>query len=57
MVNPENCDLSISLQCKLLEISRSGYYKPAKSESSYNMALMRLIDEEFTRHPFLGFPR
>jgi putative transposase len=34
----------------------SYYYKPA-GESDYNLMLMRLIDEEYTKHPFLGVLR
>jgi len=49
-------DMSIREQCDLLAINRSGlYYKPAM-EKSYNIELMHLIDEEFTRHPFMGIP-
>ena len=32
------------------------YYEPAK-ESEENLHLMRLIDEEYMRHPFLGSRR
>lgn len=49
--------LSISRQCALLEVSRSSvYYTPNRSESQENLALMRLIDEEYFRHPFYGVP-
>ena len=46
--------LSISRQCELLQLPRSSYYRPRDShiESSDNLKLMRLIDEEFLRHPF-----
>lgn len=50
--------LSISRQCALLEVSRSSvYYTPNMSESEENLALMALIDEEYTRHPFFGVPK
>jgi putative transposase len=46
--------ISLRRQCERLGISRSGsYYEPAP-ESEENLALMRLIDEEFLRHPFYG---
>ena len=32
------------------------YYQPA-AESAENLALMRLIDQEYTRHPFIGSRR
>jgi len=41
-------------QCSLLDLSRSScYYQPYRDDS-YNELLMRLIDEEYTRHPFYG---
>jgi len=49
--------LSISRQCELLSLSRSGYYRPAcdpSRASREDLELMRLIDEEYTRHPFYG---
>lgn len=50
--------LSISRQCALLDVSRSSvYYTPNASESLENLALMGLIDEEYTRHPFFGVPK
>jgi len=49
--------LSIVRQCELLEINRSGlYYKPV-GESDLNLRLMRLIDEEYLLHPWMGVPR
>jgi len=46
--------LSMTRQCELLGIHRSGlYYKPV-GESELNLRLMREIDEEFMRHPFMG---
>ncbi len=49
-------DLSISWQCELLKLPRSSYYRPRDShiERSDNLELMRIIDEEFLRHPFYG---
>jgi len=50
--------LPISRQCALLHVSRSSvYYTPNRTESEENLALMRLIDEEYLRHPFYGVPR
>jgi len=48
--------LSISRQCELLQLPRSSYYRPRSSlaEGPDNLVLMRLIDEEFLRHPFYG---
>lgn len=56
MIEPEHPDLSIVRQCQLLGLPRSSYYRgPAMAqESAENLELMRLIDEEYTRHPFYG---
>lgn len=46
--------ISIARQCYLLDLSRSTlYYRPV-SHCNNDHQLMRLIDEEFTRHPFYG---
>lgn len=41
-------------QCALGQLSRSGFYYAPKVESAENLALMRLIDEQYTRTPFYG---
>jgi putative transposase len=46
--------LSVSRQCELLELPRSSYYYEPARESAENLALMALIDREYTAHPFLG---
>lgn len=49
--------LSIVEQCDLTGIGRSSYYAqkyPKKGISEADQILMRLIDEEYTRHPFYG---
>jgi len=46
--------LSVRRQCELLGLSRSSlYYEPA-GETAENLRLMRLIDGEYTAHPFYG---
>lgn len=56
MVEPKNDQLSIVRQCELLGLSRASYYRNTDwaGESEENLDLMRLIDEEYTRHPFYG---
>ena len=49
--------LSVRRQCELLGLHRSNLYYEAVPESAENLALMRLIDEEYLRHPFLGSRR
>lgn len=46
--------LSVSQQCELLGLSRSSYYYEPATESAENLALMALIDREYTAHPFRG---
>lgn len=56
MVEPEHQEIPISRQCVLIGLSRASYYyKPGTdSEEEYNLLLMRLIDEQFTKRPFYG---
>jgi putative transposase len=44
----------VSQQCKLLGLSRSSYYYEPATETAANLALMELIDREYTAHPFRG---
>ncbi len=55
-IDPSHDSLSIGRQCALIELSHSSYYRQSflSGESDQNLALMRLIDEEYTKHPFYG---
>ncbi len=44
-------ELSIVEQCRLTGVSRSGLYYTPVGESAENIALMRLLDEQYTRTP------
>lgn len=57
MIEPEHLTISISRQCELLGLARSSWYYQAVPETAENLALLRLIDEEYTRHPFFGSRR
>ena len=57
MVEPDDHDISIRRQCDLLGLSRSSYYRSPVFETEENLELMRMIDEEYTRHPFFGSRR
>jgi putative transposase len=50
-------ELSVRRQCALLGLSRSSLYYEAASESAENLRLLRLLDEEYTAHPFYGSRR
>jgi putative transposase len=55
MIEPAHEKLSIKRQCELIGLPRSSFYRPPRlGESAQNLALMRLIDEEYTAHPFYG---
>jgi len=56
-VERETAMMSVVRQCGLLELSRSTFYYRPVGEDAYNLALMRLIDEQFTKRPFYGVPR
>ena len=54
LIAPTHANLSIRQQCELLSVNRSSLYYKEEEESNYNLFLMNLIDEEYTRHPFIG---
>lgn len=56
-VDPHHPELSIRHQCALLGLNRSSFYYQAVPESPENLVLMHLIDEQYTRTPFYGWPR
>ena len=55
-IEPDHPNLSIVRQCELIGLPRASYYRGGASgeETAENLELMRLIDEEYTRHPFYG---
>jgi serine/threonine protein kinase len=56
LIEPCHAELSVR-QSELQGLNRSTlYYEPAV-ETPENLALMQLIDEEYTRHPFKGSRR
>jgi putative transposase len=54
LVDPDHPELSVRRQCELLGLSRSSLYYEPVPEAPDNLRLMRLIDEEYTAHPFYG---
>ena len=57
LVDKDHQTLSMTRQCELLGISRSMCYYQPKGESSLNLELMRLIDEQYMKYPFMGVSR
>lgn len=55
-IDPDHELLSTRRQCELIDLPRSSYYRQSflRREADKNLALMRLIDEEYTKHPFYG---
>ena len=54
MVDKHYLVLSLSRQCDLLKIHRSGLYYSPVPECAKNLMLMRLIDEQYYKTPFYG---
>lgn len=57
LIEPAHAELSVRQQCDLLDLNRSTYYYVPATESALNLHLMRLIDEQYLRTPFYGWPR
>ena len=49
--------ISVRRQCTLIGLSRAGLYYQGHGESAENLAVMRLLDEQYTRTPFYGVER
>ena len=57
MIELAHPDISLRRQCELIGLNRSSwYYRPA-TESEFNLHVMRLIDEQYMRTPFYGYPK
>jgi putative transposase len=54
LIEEDHPKLSVRRQCELLGLNRSTVYYEPTPETPENLALMRLIDEEYTAHPFYG---
>jgi putative transposase len=55
-IQPKHPKLSIQRQCELIELPRSSYYREGLpgQEKPENIEIMKLIDAEYTKHPFFG---
>ena len=57
MVDRDKDDLSVRRQCELLDLPRSGVYRPKSATPADDLALMRRIDELHLELPFYGSRR
>lgn len=57
MIERKHPDISVRRQCALIGLNRSTFYTEPVGESALNLRLMRLIDEQYLRTPFYGYPK
>jgi len=54
LVEPDHLELSVRRQCELLGLNRATLYYEPTTETALNLQLMRLMDEQYLKMPFLG---
>ena len=57
MIDLSHPQMSIRRQCELIGLNRAALYYQKAGESTLNLELMRLIDQQYTRTPFYGSPK
>jgi putative transposase len=57
MIEAGHPEISIHRQCELVGLNRSSYYYQPAGETELNLKLMRLIDEQYLKTPFYGYPK
>ena len=57
MIEREGCQLSVRTQCRLLSVNRSTVYYRQQGVKQSDLAVMRLLDEQYTRTPQYGVER
>jgi len=57
LIETENSMIPVYRQCELLDLARSSYYYRSDRDDSYNVMLMNLLDEQYTKTPFYGVPK
>ena len=57
MIETGHSYLSVRHQCRLIGLNRSTFYYQPATESPLNLLLMRLIDIQYTKTPFYGYPK
>lgn len=54
MVRRNHPELSITMQCSLVKLSRSAFYYTPVGIDDKTLAVMTTIDKAFTKYPFFG---
>jgi putative transposase len=57
MIESHHQTISIRRQCELIGLNRATFYREPVGETALNLHLMRLIDEQYLRTPFYGYPK
>lgn len=57
MIETTHPEISMRRQCELVGLNRSSYYYQAASETDFNLKMMRLIDEQYMKTPYYGYPK
>ena len=57
LIEENGAAVSIRRQCELVGLNRASYYYAAASETTENLQLMRLLDEQYMQTPFYGYRR
>ena len=57
LIEENGAAISIRRQCELVGLNRASYYYAAASETTENLQLMRLLDEQYMQTPFYGYRR
>jgi putative transposase len=57
LIEPDHPDIGVRRQCELVGLPRSTWYFEPATETEENLALMRVLDELYTKLPFYGVLR
>lgn len=57
MIEPGHPAISMRRQCELIDLNRSSLYYQPVHETAFNLKLMRLIDQQYLKTPYYGYPK